>query len=63
MDRWWANCLRDEHERAWMRDQIALARTGERTFTRAMYEQALERRKDSGGFEEASADTKHFGLV
>jgi hypothetical protein len=56
MDRWWANCLRDERERVWIREQITRVRAGELTFTRTMYEQALQRRREGDGFEEAPAD-------
>jgi hypothetical protein len=52
MDRWWANCIRDEREHAWVRDAIGRVRAGELAFTREAYERALRRRKESGRFEE-----------
>ncbi|KAL4249079.1 opioid growth factor receptor family protein [Abortiporus biennis] len=51
MDRWWANCLRNEQEREWIGGMITKVRTSERdefVFTRAMYEAALERRRETG---------------
>jgi hypothetical protein len=52
MDRWWANCIRNEQERAWIGTHIASVRRSEATFTREMYEQALLRRKQIGSFED-----------
>lgn len=49
MDRWWANCLRDEAERAFVAQAIAKVRAGEK-FTREMYEAVLGRRKSEGAF-------------
>jgi len=52
MDRWWANCLRNEREREWIRGMIVRVREEEGfVFTRQMYEQALERRKSTGKLE------------
>jgi hypothetical protein len=49
MDRWWANCLRNDEEREWLRDVIGKVRTNDGyVFTREMYEAALERRARSG---------------
>ncbi|KZP33439.1 hypothetical protein FIBSPDRAFT_307046 [Athelia psychrophila] len=54
MDRWWANCLRDQGAREWIGDQILKVRAGEGnttgpfTFTRKAYESALERRGVTG---------------
>ena len=49
MDRWWANCIRDEDERAWIGELIRKVRTDQDfVFTRELYEQALERRKETG---------------
>ncbi|GBE84418.1 Opioid growth factor receptor-like protein [Sparassis crispa] len=49
MDRWWANCIRNEEERKWVRDTIQKVRSKDGyVFTREMYEQALERRRDTG---------------
>ncbi|KAH7921764.1 hypothetical protein BV22DRAFT_1071722 [Leucogyrophana mollusca] len=52
MDRWWANCIRDDHEREWIGRVIRKARNaGDFTFTREMYESALTARKTHGRFE------------
>lgn len=48
MDRWWANCLRNQEERQVIRDAINKVRSGEMAFTREMYEAALKRRKETG---------------
>ncbi|KAF9067142.1 opioid growth factor receptor conserved region-domain-containing protein [Rhodocollybia butyracea] len=49
MDRWWANCLRNEQERLWVQDTITNVRAGkEFVFTRELYRQALNRRLESG---------------
>jgi hypothetical protein len=50
MDRWWANCLRNVEEREWVGEKIAADRRGDLTFTREMYEQALQRRQETGSF-------------
>ena len=50
MDRWWANCIRDENEREWIGNLIKRVRGGELKFTREMYEKALERRQRTGSF-------------
>lgn len=59
MDRWWANCLRNEEERNWIGKTIKQVRSGKAgggfTFTRAMYEDALQRRADNGRLDEASS--------
>ncbi|OSX59953.1 hypothetical protein POSPLADRAFT_1183676 [Postia placenta MAD-698-R-SB12] len=54
MDRWWVNCLRNESEREWIAGVLWRARGGGEggTFTRAMYEEALQGRKLSGSFRE-----------
>ena len=49
MDRWWANCLRNEAEREFVAQAIAKVRAGGE-FTREMYEAALKRRKSEGTF-------------
>jgi len=57
MDRWWANCLRNEEERAWIRATIAKVRAGDGfIFTRELYQQALKRRNDSGKLGEGESD-------
>ncbi|KAI0074117.1 hypothetical protein K474DRAFT_1710122 [Panus rudis PR-1116 ss-1] len=49
MDRWWANCLRNEEEREWIAGIIRKARTDESwVWTREMCVKALERRKETG---------------
>jgi len=50
MDRWWANCLRNEEEREWIGDLIYSVRSDEEdfVFTQEAYEQALERRARTG---------------
>ena len=48
MDRWWANCLRDQQERQVIREAITKVRSGEMTFTREVYEATLKRRKETG---------------
>ncbi|KAJ3539036.1 hypothetical protein NM688_g6426 [Phlebia brevispora] len=55
MDRWWANCIRNEEERVWIASTIRKVRQGA-SFTRAMYEQALERRKATGSIVEKEDD-------
>jgi hypothetical protein len=50
MDRWWANCIRNEQERLWIRDAIRKVRAGEEgfIFTREIYEKALKTRDRTG---------------
>lgn len=48
MDRWWANCIRNQEERQVIREGITKVRSGQMTFTREMYEDALKRRKEAG---------------
>ena len=48
MDRWWANCIRDESERTFVREQIDKVRRREEVWTRQMYENALKTRKKAG---------------
>ncbi|KAH9841805.1 opioid growth factor receptor conserved region-domain-containing protein [Rhodofomes roseus] len=57
MDRWWANCVRNEEERKWIGEMIRNVRERERgEFTRELYTEALRRRKETGKLaEEASA--------
>nr|GAT60172.1 predicted protein [Mycena chlorophos] len=52
MDRWWANCIRNEEEREWIAGMIAKVRGGEPdfVFTRDMYKEALLRRQSTGSF-------------
>lgn len=50
MDRWWANCIRNEEERLWVRDLIQSVRFAEDNcvFTRQDYEEALQNRAKTG---------------
>jgi hypothetical protein len=48
MDRWWANCLRNQEERQVIREAITKVRGGQMTFTREMYETALKRKTETG---------------
>ena len=50
MDRWWANCIRNEDERLWIRDLIQKVRSAEDdyVFTRQDYEEALQNRVRTG---------------
>lgn len=50
MDRWWANCIRNEKERLWIRDLIQKVRSAEDgyVFTRQDYEEALQNRAKTG---------------
>jgi hypothetical protein len=49
MDRWWANCLRQEEDWKWVRRMIKRVRQDQDfVFTRAMYEYALESRSSNG---------------
>jgi hypothetical protein len=48
MDRWWANCIRNEDERAFIGELIAEVRSGEKEFTKEMYHDLLERRRKTG---------------
>ena len=50
MDRWWANCIRNEEERLWIRDLIQSVRSAEENyvFTRQDYEKALQNRVNTG---------------
>jgi len=47
MDRWWANCIRNQEERRAIREAITKVRSGQMTFTREMYEGALKHRKEA----------------
>lgn len=53
MDRWWANCIRNEEERRWIRDLIRKVRFAEDgyVFTRQDYEKSLENRAKTGRLE------------
>lgn len=49
MDRWWANCIRDDCEREWVGRAIGNVRAGG-VFTRQMYENAMTSRQLTGRF-------------
>ncbi|KAF5360298.1 hypothetical protein D9758_009164 [Tetrapyrgos nigripes] len=54
MDRWWASCLRNEEERAWIAEKITSVRAGNGyVFTKKLYKEALERRKQTGSLRES----------
>jgi hypothetical protein len=49
MDRWWANCLRDDAEREWVANVVGRVRERDGfVFTRELYERVLENRKATG---------------
>lgn len=50
MDRWWANCLRNDADRAWIGTLIQDVRAGKSKFTSEDYAAALERRASTGSF-------------
>lgn len=50
MDRWWANCVRSDADRAWVGALIKDVRAGRASFSRSDYEAALQRRADTGAF-------------
>ena len=55
MDRWWANCVRNEDERNWIGEVIRDVRQSEDgAWTREKYVEALKRRKETGKLEEVS---------
>ncbi|KIY72009.1 hypothetical protein CYLTODRAFT_389511 [Cylindrobasidium torrendii FP15055 ss-10] len=55
MDRWWANCIRNEDERKWVGDVIRKVRTSKWVFTTEMYESALQSRQDGRGLQIAES--------
>ncbi|KAJ7795600.1 opioid growth factor receptor conserved region-domain-containing protein [Mycena olivaceomarginata] len=51
MDRWWANCIRNQEEREWVGGIIAKVRGEDGyVFTREMYAAALDQRLRTGSF-------------
>jgi len=50
MDKWWANCIRDEEERLWIGDLVRKVRSADDgyAFTRQEYKKALEHRAKTG---------------
>ncbi|KAL0069859.1 hypothetical protein AAF712_003129 [Marasmius tenuissimus] len=53
MDRWWANCIRNDAERRWIGEEIEQVRSGdEYVFTTDMYKHVLKSRRKEGVFPE-----------
>ncbi|KAI8978764.1 opioid growth factor receptor conserved region-domain-containing protein [Trametes punicea] len=51
MDRWWANCLRNDEERRWVNDMVRRVRSqSDFVFTEDEYRNSLRRRKETGSF-------------
>ncbi len=49
MDRWWANCVRNEEERRWINEAVQNVRAHlDFVFTEEAYREALQRRKVTG---------------
>ena len=50
MDKWWANCIRDEEERLWIGDLVRKVRSADDgyAFTRQEYKKALGHRAKTG---------------
>lgn len=46
MDRWWANCIRNDDERLMVNQLIEGVRTKGKGFTREKYEELMNKRKD-----------------
>ncbi|KIM61978.1 hypothetical protein SCLCIDRAFT_1215597 [Scleroderma citrinum Foug A] len=63
MDRWWANCIRDDYEREWVGRTIGNVRIGQLVFTRQMYEKALEGRRLTGKFSNEVLGTNAYSPV
>jgi hypothetical protein len=51
MDRWWANCIRNESEREWVNAQIHRVRREDYKFTDDIYREALQTRLVTGTFQ------------
>lgn len=51
MDRWWANCIRNQEEREWIRELIRRVRTGQLGFERDDYERVMNVRERLGHFQ------------
>ncbi|KZT63783.1 hypothetical protein DAEQUDRAFT_679744 [Daedalea quercina L-15889] len=55
MDRWWANCVRNDQERKWISEMVQNVRAGDRgAFTRETYARVLQRRKETGKLAEVT---------
>ena len=53
MDRWWANCVRNQDERKWINETIKKARTEpDFLFSEDAYRDALQRRQKTGSLSE-----------
>jgi len=48
MDQWWINCIRDEHDRGWIKESVNKVRKGELVFDRRLYELVMKERLSSG---------------
>ena len=53
MDRWWANCVRNEEERQWIGNLVKKVRMSQDgyVFTRQDYEQLIAKRAETGQLE------------
>ena len=53
MDRWWANCVRNQDERKWINETIKKARNEpDFVFSEDAYRDALQRRQKTGSLSE-----------
>lgn len=59
MDKWWANCIRNDKEREWIAGVIKRVRGGDIVFTQKMYEEAMEWRKENESFEGFEVQSEH----
>ncbi|KAG8977029.1 hypothetical protein FRC05_002549 [Tulasnella sp. 425] len=50
MDRYWVNCIRNEHERGWLNGLVERVRSRQLDFDREDYERVIEIRKTKGRF-------------
>lgn len=50
MDRYWVNCIRNEHERGWLNGLVERVRSRQLDFEREDYERVIEIRKTKGRF-------------
>ena len=59
MDRWWANCMRNEEERQWIGNLIQKVRNPEEEyiFSRQDYEKVVSHRAETGRLELATANS------
>ncbi|KAI0755220.1 opioid growth factor receptor conserved region-domain-containing protein [Daedaleopsis nitida] len=62
MDRWWANCLRNEEERKWVNGIVRKVRSQpDFVFTEEAYREALRRRKETGSLKDESGGGEESG--